>query len=183
MSMTKVFRSWRHLVVLTSLAIAKPATAEVINLDGWELDRDAESCLLTGVFKGGTRLELFSAETDAFLVTLQNPNWRSITHQRMYDIEVEFDEEGPWKLRAMGWVDSGERDPAIAFTRSAISANGGDLFVKEFAAARSMRISIGSRRIDRLSLAGSLKAVAAFLNCLAALPSESQADDDKGVEI
>lgn len=178
MAKMKIIRGSRLIVALAALCALTPASAEVVDLDGWKLDGEDGSCLLTGEFNGGTTLQFYSRQNDAVLVTLQNPAWRSITHKRMYDLEVEFDALGAWKIRAMGWAEPGEVDRAVVFTRRDIGADGGDLFIKEFAVAGSMRIAIASRRIDRLSMKGSLKAAAAFLSCVSGLPAE--ADPEEG---
>ncbi len=122
----------------------------------WDVSVDptiGNGCYALASWNGGTVLRIGrNPQKDNFYFLVGNDDWRSISPDGSYDIQVQFGSRPVWDVSASGLqFNSGE---TVYLHAQSTKMD----FIAEFQAALNMRISYNGKEIDNLKLNGSRRA-------------------------
>lgn len=135
---------------------------EVKTVRGWTIavNKQRKGCLAFGSFKSGTAVELgYDTRKDAGFLVFANEDWSFISDGESYDVRLVFNGNNRWNARARG-VELGDFY-ALAFEGVK------EAFIIDFAAYSSVRLEVEGQHLDGFSLAGTMDAVKAMVDCSA----------------
>jgi hypothetical protein len=158
------------VLIAASMLFATPASAESIEVGGWTLNRDSDSCMLYARFLDNSTLTVYATPEDfakgELTFVVQNPKWQSLNNSALYKLDVEFDNLGEWSVTAMASKDLDRDGPGLMFIRSTNTNKDGDNFLAEFALSNVIHIRRNGTAIVNLNLSGTHKATLALGRCM-----------------
>ena len=155
------------LAVAVLAAPAALATAETRTTGQWILESASGGCIIHAASPNGTVLSIWGSAGDSNLsFLLQNKEWNSFEDGGRYDIQVSFDNQRAWPMKAVARLNLDSDGPGLTFPVSPASTTTGASFLDQFAAAEGMHITRGGVRIDSLSLPDTNVAMNALARCL-----------------
>lgn len=133
----------------------------------WHTASQGSACMVTSDTESDTVLSILAAPTDgAFIFLVQNPSWQSLRDGEVYPIAVEFDDFGPWQIKASARENIDADGPGLAF-HVAPARQDGNGFIQEMIAATSMEIVAEGATAGTLNVAGSESAMQDLARCMA----------------
>lgn len=106
------------------------------------------------------RFGRYSMQGDSGLYfSVNNPKWKSLKHGQEYLIDLQFGDNDPWSLNAMGVVEDDD------VTRSLLVSSSDEKFLEEFETSDTVKVAYDDKEIADLSLKGVAKAVSEMNAC------------------
>ncbi len=167
----KVWNLLTLCAIAASLSICGSATANAqastptLSIDkvfarpsGWLVgENDSGGCLAVASYKDGTTVWIgFDRESESILA-FTNENWGSITPGQAYELQMRARGQGNWRGQFTGFQRRGEK----GFVARGLKTQ----FLRDFAAAGGIWVSVAGREMARLSLGGSNAALGTIIEC------------------
>lgn len=178
--MLKFFSGAVIAICSTGAALAQDTMTWDDNVQGWTvvIDRTIEnSCFIISGFEDELLLRFqFNATQQNVQFIAANINWKSLQAGKNYDMEVAFGDRDSWAgtAKAHRWNDI---LPSLVMSVPVENQQASD-FMKEFTAMGSVRILHEGSEIANVDLPGASEAVAAMLDCQAAMANVKAPDAD-----
>jgi len=154
--------------LLAFAALAAPFAAAPAQAPStrWTVAGGEQGCAVHTSSAQGTVVSILAGPgQDGLLFLLQNPSWSSLKDGGQYDIAVEFDQEGPWQLKAVAKTEIDQDGPGLMFAVPAARQQGAD-FITEFVKAAGMKINGEGRTLGTLPLGSGRSAMTALAQCI-----------------
>ena len=155
-------------IALAAVAMPSPALAASTHYDDvdyWTIYQDAGSshCYMIGRFDNDVTVTVF-IDTDANATFwLQNEAWRSLTEDRTYYLDVQFDRMGEWSVTAKAKHD--HDGPGVIWNTKIMVPDGQSSFLSEFAVAKQMRMMRNGKFVTSIDLTSSYAASLKTIEC------------------
>lgn len=117
---------------------------------------------------------------ESLLFLIQNRSWSSLRDGGSYDIAVEFDDEGPWQLKAIAKTEIDQDGPGLMFAVPPGQKSGSD-FITEFVQAAGMKVEGQGQRLGSLSIGSGRSAMTALAQCIGRVFANQPAEQPKGL--
>ena len=118
---------------------------------------------------------------EALLFLIQNRAWSSLKDGGSYDIAVEFDDAGPWQLKAVAKTEIDQDGPGLMFAVPPGQKSGSD-FITEFVQAAGMKIDGQGQRMGSLQIGSGRSAMTALAQCIGRVFARQPATEEpKGI--
>lgn len=155
---------------LIALALLAAPTAAITQTrspaDGWKIVKGEDGCMAYAATDRGTVVSIWGIPTMGGLgFLIQNQRWDTLQDGRTYDIGVEFDHMGGWKIEATAKKELDSDGPGLLFSVKSDARDGAG-FINEFAAANAMHITRNGAEVDTLALSGSKPAMTNLARCI-----------------
>ena len=149
--------------------LAAPATITTAQsptpIAQWTLAGSQQGCAVHASSPQGTVVSIIAgAEHSNLMFLVQNRSWRLQDGER-YQIAVEFDEEGPWQLQAVGRTEIDQDGPGLIFAVPPGDERGLK-FISEFVGASGMQLSRQGVGSTAVPLGSGQSAMTALAQCL-----------------
>lgn len=150
------------LAIVAASAQAQKGSTKWADVGNWEVRVDTTleyGCFVYSVFEGNTvfRVGINRVKNNLYFM-LADDDWRSLESGKVYDLSIEFDNEGAWQVPARG---TRLNEQAVAL----VGQTSESLFIVEFMERHVMKVRYEGDEIVRLSLDGSYRAVQEMFNC------------------
>lgn len=147
------------VAVATAQTTAAPTTQ-------WTVAGGNQGCAVHTSSQQGTVVSILAGPgQDSLLFLIQNPAWSSLKDGGSYDIAVEFDDAGPWQLKAVAKTEIDQDGPGLMFAVPPGQKQGSD-FITEFVQAAGMKIDGQGQRMGSLPLGSGRSAMTALAQCI-----------------
>ena len=162
---------FKALVTVAALAapaaLATAQTAQAPRSSEWVLEAAPGGCIVHAASPSGTVISIWAAAGQSELSFLvQNRTWNSLEEGGRYDLQVSFDDQRAWPVKATAKTNLDSDGPGLTFAVSPAGAVGGAGFLDQFATAGGMNITRNGVRVDRLSLTNTGTAMNSLAKCL-----------------
>jgi hypothetical protein len=160
----------KGILAAAVLLASVPASADVIEVGGWNLRRSSDACFLWASFEGGSTFSVLAEADDVaqeqLTFAVQNHKWTSLTDKGVYKLDIEFDNLGEWTVTSVASKRIDSDGPGLVFIRSIKTNSDGDNFLYEFALSNTIHIRRNGTSIANLSLSGTRAATLAMARCM-----------------
>lgn len=146
--------------------VPHPASADdLTTIQGWSIFDNVTSCSMSMEYDGpgSTNLMILVEPGELSAFHINNSQWKSIEHQKVYEIEAWFDSIG-YDLPGHGSNVKDGMQPGFTFY---LDKKGTERLLTLISGAKGLSFEIGDVLVDSLSLAGSAAAVSGFRKCIA----------------
>lgn len=160
----------KGILAAAVLFASMPASADVIDVGGWNLRRNPDSCFLWASFVDGTTFSVLADSDDVakqqLTFAIQNQKWTSLTEEGVYKLDIEFDDRGEWTVTSIASKRIDKDGPGLVFIRSIKTNSDGDNFLYEFALSNAIHIRRNGTAVANLNLDGTRAATLAMARCM-----------------
>jgi hypothetical protein len=148
----------------------------------WTVAGGEQGCAVHTSAQQGTVVSILAGPgQDSLLFLVQNPSWSSLKDGGSYDIAVEFDDAGPWQLKAVAKTEIDQDGPGLMFAVPPGQKQGSD-FITEFVQAAGMKIDGQGQRLGTLPLGSGRSAMTALAQCIGRVFANQPAtEENKGI--
>lgn len=149
----------------------------------WTVAGGEQGCAVHASSPQGTVVSILAGPgQNALLFLVQNRSWSSLEDGAQYDIAVEFDEEGPWQMKAVAKTEIDQDGPGLMFAVPPGQKQGSD-FITEFVQASGMKIEGQGQQLGSLPLGSGRSAMTALAQCMGqVLAKQPVAEEPKGLD-
>jgi hypothetical protein len=132
----------------------------------WTVAGGEQGCAVHTSAAQGTVISILAGPgQEGLLFLVQNTSWSTLKDGGQYDIAVEFDDEGPWQMKAVAKTEIDKDGPGLMFSVPPGQKQGAD-FITEFVQASGMNISGEGQRLGTLPLGSGRSAMTALAQCM-----------------
>ncbi len=132
----------------------------------WTVAGGEQGCAVHTSAPQGTVVSILAGPgQEGLLFLVQNPSWSTLKDGGQYDIAVEFDQEGPWEMKAVAKTEIDDDGPGLMFSVPPGQKQGAD-FITEFVGASGMHIRGNGQRLGSLPLGSGRSAMTALAQCM-----------------
>lgn len=132
----------------------------------WTVAGGEQGCAVHASSPQGTVVSILAGPgQDGLLFLIQNPTWSTLKDGGQYDIAVEFDDSGPWQMKAVARTEIDSDGPGLMFSVPPGQKQGSD-FITEFVGASGMQIQGDGQRLGSLALGSGRSAMTALAQCM-----------------
>ena len=170
-------------VSLLALPVAVATAQPQAGAAQWTVAGGEQGCAVhTSTGQGMVVSILAGPGQESLLFLVQSNAWSSLKDGGTYDIAVEFDDAGPWQLKAVAKTEIDQDGPGLMFAVPPGQRQGSD-FITEFVQAAGMKIDGQGQRLGSLSLGSGRSAMTALAQCIGrAFANQPVVDDQpKGI--
>jgi hypothetical protein len=149
----------------------------------WTVAGGEQGCAVHASSPQGTVVSILAGPSqEGLLFLIQNQAWSSLKDGGSYDIAVEFDEAGPWQMKAVAKTEIDKDGPGLMFAVPPGQKQGSD-FITEFVQAAGMKIDGEGQRLGDLQIGSGRSAMTALAQCIGRVfAKQPVADDAKGID-
>lgn len=160
------------LVLIAAASASTVAVAQTSRSGSWTLEAAPNGCVVHAASPSGTVVSIWGlAGEDSLSFLVQNKSWNSFADGARYDIQVAFDDERAWPMKAVARRNIDSDGPGLTF---AVSPKGEASFFEQFAAAGGMRIT-RANQVETVTLADTQVALEGLAKCLSQVWATSAA--------
>lgn len=157
---------FKPLLAVSVLALPFAATPAQSPPATWSVAGGEQGCAVHTASGPGTVVSILAGPgQEGLLFLMQNNEWSSLRDGAQYDIAVEFDQEGPWQLKAIAKTEIDQDGPGLMFAVPPGQKQGAD-FITEFVQAAGMKIDGEGQRMGALQLGSGRSAMTALAQCI-----------------
>ena len=175
--MLKIALGATFALLQATAVMAQDTVTWKTDIEGWNvaIDRTIDnSCFIISGFEDDLFLRFqFNSTQQNVQLIVASVHWASLENGHDYDVQVAFDDLDAWSGVAKGhrWNDI---LPSLVLSVP-MEDQQASHFMQEFTATGSVSISHEGSEIARLALSGAAEAVAAMLDCQAAMSKAKEA--------
>nr|WP_295372709.1 hypothetical protein [uncultured Sphingosinicella sp.] len=163
----------KPLIALSALTLPiaaatsqSPAPAAPNRAAQWTVAGGEQGCAVHASSPQGTVVSILAGPgQEGLLFLIQNRSWSTLKDGGQYEIAVEFDQEGPWQMKAVAKTQIDQDGPGLMFAVPPGQKQGSD-FITEFVQAAGMNISGEGQRLGTLPLGSGRSAMTALAQCM-----------------
>lgn len=132
----------------------------------WTVAGGTQGCAVHASSPEGTVVSILAGPgQDSLLFLIQNRAWSSLQDGSSYDIAVEFDDAGPWELKAVAKTEIDQDGPGLMFAVPPGQKQGSD-FITEFVQAAGMKVDGQGQRMGSMQIGSGRSAMTALAQCI-----------------
>ncbi len=174
----------KPLLAISLLAFPVASVTAQTDPARWTVAGSTQGCAVhTSSQQEGTVVSILAGPgQESLLFLVQNPAWSSLEDGGSYDIAVEFDDSGPWQLKAVAKTEIDQDGPGLMFAVPPGQKQGND-FITEFVQAAGMKIDGQGQRLSSMELGSGRSAMTALAQCIGRVfANQPVVEEPKGLD-
>ena len=164
---------------LTAAQARNRPSEMVANINGWSIHDEHGACSAGTIYSGGKIILLrYDAARDAVHMTVADPVWQAIVHERTYQVRILFDNGSEYPAGDAIGINLPGNAPVTGLNFHMAAGS----FLRDFAGAGAFGLFMGDTRLGVFSLGGTRAMVARLRTCAEASNRRYPRDPFEGLD-